>query len=304
MSTISASLLLALLGDKEVVAYRPKLARALGSPGAALFLCQAIYWQQVAGEGKFFFKNRDAERDENKKMLPPSSANKQSWEWELGGMGRAEQESARRLLKEKGLLEEELSGIPARLHFRVNLAKIAEFVHNNQQYVEIPPTGWLESHQLDGGKSTNWLVENPPTNTETTPEITSQTTSKNKKSLVDLAIDDIFSYWKSTMNHRGAKLDSTRRKIIAARLRDGYTSPDLKLAIDGCRLSPFHMGQNDQTVVYDGIEVIFKSADNVDKFIALASRKPMMAGGALGSSLSLAERAALMDWGDDDEIAA
>jgi|GEM_PF-3825750 len=146
------------------------------------------------------------------------------------------------------------------------------------------------------------------------------------KSLVDLPIDDIvegdgfrlensvppsesraknvnsiFEHWKLAMQHPGARLDAKRTRVISARLDDGYTVPDLKLAIDGCKLSPFHMGQNDQSVVYDGIEVIFKSGGNVDKFIALASRpKPAGGGGSAASSLSLSERAALMDWGDDD----
>lgn len=170
------------------------------------------------------------------------------------------------------------------------------------------------------------LVAEPMANDGFSSSSSSSSSIIKTKSFVDLKIDDVvgedgfklenpmppseskaknvqsvFDYWKLAMQHPGARLDKKRTGVISARLDDGYAVPDLKLAIDGCKLSPFHMGQNDQSVVYDGIEVIFKNAGNVDKFIALASRKPMMTGGALNSSLSLAERAALMDWGDDDD---
>ena len=42
------------LGTGHVVAYRPELARALGSAVAAIFLGQAIYWQRIAGIGQWF----------------------------------------------------------------------------------------------------------------------------------------------------------------------------------------------------------------------------------------------------------
>jgi len=187
---------------------------------------------------------------------------------------------------------------------------------------DVPTSRELENRRLENRRLENRTSVNRPSDfrqsvsqalkeevpVEVTGEVLKESSvekPKNKKSLVDLKIDDIFSRWKLVMNHQVAKLDSARKKIIAARLRDGYSSEELKLAIDGCKLSPFHMGQNDQSVVYDGIEVIFKSGGNVDKFIALATRpKPMGGSGSAGSSLSLSERAALMDWEDDDEIAA
>lgn len=127
-----------LLGDREVIAYRPALARLLGSVTAALFLGQAVYWQKIVGEGVWWYKLRDAQRDARKKMLPPTEKHKQSWEWEIG-LTRSQQENARALLREFGLLEERCAGIPARLHYRINLNSLDNFL-----------TKLVESRQNDG----------------------------------------------------------------------------------------------------------------------------------------------------------
>lgn len=81
---------------------------------------------------------------------------------------------------------------------------------------------------------------------------------------------EVFSYWQVKRNHPQAKLDAKRLKAIKARLADGYTVGELCEAIDGCCLSPHHMGQNDTRTVYDDIELICRDGPRVDKFIKLA----------------------------------
>ena len=95
---VMSDALLNLLDPSEVIAYRPALARALGSINAALFLCQAVYWQRIANKmgNEYFYKLMESERNETGNLLPPSNAFKQSWEWELGGMSRRQQECARK----------------------------------------------------------------------------------------------------------------------------------------------------------------------------------------------------------------
>ena len=85
-------------------------------------------------------------------------------------------------------------------------------------------------------------------------------------------IDLLFDYWKEQFKHPRARLDQKRRTKIRLRLEDGYTIDDLKLAIDGCRSSPFHLGQNDRNQVYDDIELICRDAPHVDRFIALGEK--------------------------------
>lgn len=81
---------------------------------------------------------------------------------------------------------------------------------------------------------------------------------------------EVFSYWQMKMNHPQAKLDAKRGKAISARLKDGYTVGEICEAVDGCLLSPHHMGQNDTRTVYDDIELICRDGTKVDRFIKLA----------------------------------
>lgn len=74
----------------------------LGMCGA-MMLSQALYWRtRTKAPGGWFYKSQAEWQDET-------------------GMTRREQETARRRLSEAGLLEEKRKGVPARLHFRVNM---------------------------------------------------------------------------------------------------------------------------------------------------------------------------------------
>lgn len=93
------------------------------------------------------------------------------------------------------------------------------------------------------------------------------------------AEESVFDCWRQTLDHPRAALDAKRKKLIAARLKDGYSVEDLKAAILGCSLSPFHMGENDQRQRYDGLDLILRDASKVDQFIGfvqnpLARRQP------------------------------
>ena len=174
-------LALFLLGeDVEKIAFRPGFGRALSSPGAALFLSQALFWQRIAGPGNWFYKLRDADRGADGALIPPTSSHRQSWEWELGGMGRRDQEEARKILKKNGLLEEKLQGVPARLHFRVNLQNLVEFIHKNQKIALCA--------QQAGQNPSNKLGEGCPSISETKAEITSS--SLLKKIVLKNATDE------------------------------------------------------------------------------------------------------------------
>lgn len=82
----------------------------------------------------------------------------------------------------------------------------------------------------------------------------------------------VFAYWQKVMNHPNGKLDTKREKAIRARIKDGYTVDQLCRAIDGCKFSPHHMGQNETQTIYDDIELICRNGTNVDKFIGWADR--------------------------------
>lgn len=84
----------------------------------------------------------------------------------------------------------------------------------------------------------------------------------------------VFDHWRQIMDHARSVLDDKRRKLIEARLKDGYSAEDLTNAITGCSLSPFHMGHNEQGTRYDGLELILRDGSKVDKFLATYRNPP------------------------------
>ena len=88
-----------------------------------------------------------------------------------------------------------------------------------------------------------------------------------------LPVRTVFEYWRTVMGHPQAQLDTKRSRAIAARIKAGFSVEQLKQAIDGCKASPWHQGQNDRHQVYDDIELICRDAKRVEAFIARVSQK-------------------------------
>lgn len=77
----------------------------------------------------------------------------------------------------------------------------------------------------------------------------------------------VFDYWCEVMGKSGnAKLTTKRKNAVIKRLAEGYTVAHIKQAIDGCKRSPFHMGQNENKTVYDDLELICRDGGNLEKF--------------------------------------
>lgn len=87
------------------------------------------------------------------------------------------------------------------------------------------------------------------------------------------AINSVFAHWQKVMDHPTAKLIKVREKAIAARLKEGYTVEQITAAIDGCRRSKFHMGENDSGIVYDDLTLICRNGAKLEFFISLGTRK-------------------------------
>lgn len=98
---------LKLLGNP--VTYYPSIARALGNdPGCALFLSNFYYWEgkQEDPDGWIYKSQVDLHRET--------------------GLTRTMQERVRKKLIELGCMEEELRGMPAKLHYRFKWDKVNE----------------------------------------------------------------------------------------------------------------------------------------------------------------------------------
>lgn len=61
--------------------------------------------------------------------------------------------------------------------------------------------------------------------------------------------------------------------LIADRLCEGYSVPDLCSAIDGIHKSPFHCGQNDKGAKYQALELCMRSGDKVAGFMEHATTR-------------------------------
>ncbi|MFL1404210.1 replication protein O [Marinobacter sp. M1N3S26] len=171
----------------------------LGMCGA-MMLSQALYWRaRTRAADGWFYKSQKEWQDET-------------------GMTRREQETARRRLTEAGFLEEHRKGVPARLHFRVNVealeaalealsSRMAENAkqectpnENNSlaesanqvctdgatRMAESAKQDCTEPPDSDGGKRQS-ITE---TTTETTPEITAERTSGPDRSDASAAPDE------------------------------------------------------------------------------------------------------------------
>ena len=70
------------------------------------------------------------------------------------------------------------------------------------------------------------------------------------------------------MQHPNAKLDDKRRKLIKTALKLGYSVEQLCYAITGCSYTPHNIGDNERGQRYDGLHVILRDADQIDRFIS------------------------------------
>lgn len=101
----------------------------------------------------------------------------------------------------------------------------------------------------------------------------------------------VFDHWRKVMGHSKAQLDDKRKKLITAALKLGYTGVDLCHAIDGCKSSKWYMGANDRNTVFDGLDLILRDAEHVDKFLALyAARETPQLGTAGSAAAQAAQR--------------
>ena len=98
----------------RAIAYYPKLTHVTGGVGASIFLCQMIYWLPRTKDPDGVYKTQVEIEDET-------------------GLSEREQNTARKLLREKGLLVEKKKGLPCRIYFNVNRDRLDELWNH---YVE------------------------------------------------------------------------------------------------------------------------------------------------------------------------
>jgi len=114
------------------VQYYPKLVPILGSVTATIFFGQLLYWVgKEADAGGWIFKSQAEISEET-------------------ALTREEQESARKKLRDAGVLKEQKRGIPCRLWFLLDLDHVNDLwekYQENSQYGQKPQTRMRESHK-------------------------------------------------------------------------------------------------------------------------------------------------------------
>jgi transcriptional regulator of NAD metabolism len=107
------------------IAYHPIFAKLCGDHTAGLMLSQIFYWTKILDATEpdrdgWFYKTR------------------QEWHTELL-LSRKEQETARKKLRNLGLLEELKAGIPARLFYKLNKSILLEMLNKYLPDEPLPP---------------------------------------------------------------------------------------------------------------------------------------------------------------------
>lgn len=143
--------------------------------------------------------------------------------------------------------------------------------------------------------------------TETTSENNSKITPENQTFVARARpwgekanlVRQIFSFWQEIMNHPKAQLDDKRKRLISNALDWGYSYEQICEAITGCSQTAHNMGDNDRGERYDGLHVILRNADQIDRFIRNCHNPPKQ----LSKSMQKSKQTyhALESWMKGDE---
>jgi len=170
------------------IAFHRGFVELTGSVPAALMLSQALYWTRIK-------RRDDPESDGWFYKTQPE------WEEETG-LGRSEQETARKRLRQTPFWQEERRGIPAKLYFRIDLERLAEALltqppkkgilrknrEQNHQDAEIRHTSLQDASKQARDNAPGQPASIPQPITETTAETTlPETPPRRETNVVNVA---------------------------------------------------------------------------------------------------------------------
>lgn len=139
------------------------------------------------------------------------------------------------------------------------------FISQNQYQETVLPSNGTSTVKGDG-TSTAKRDETSPVKRGTNKETLKETLKEN--------IYVVFEFWKTTFSSPKTVLTEKRKKKIQARLEQGYSVEDIKLAILNCSKSDYHMGKNERGTVYNDIELICREPEKLDRFMSMSSPVP------------------------------
>lgn len=84
---------------------------------------------------------------------------------------------------------------------------------------------------------------------------------------VPSTVDVVFDAWRKATGRTGRTvLTKQRRRVIEARIAEGYEADDLLAAVRGWKRSPFHCGDNETRTVYNELTLLLRNGENVERF--------------------------------------
>lgn len=107
-----------ILGSKTV-SFHSIFAKALGSVPAAVMLSQAFFWQEKA-------KYKDGSIEIGDRVFFQKTA--EDW-YDETGLTKEQQLTARKHLRASGIMEEKLAGLPATVHYRVDIDSLVAVIN-------------------------------------------------------------------------------------------------------------------------------------------------------------------------------
>ena len=116
-------LALSLLG-REVFAFHPRLVKLSGRVTAALMLSQSLYWSRV-----LIKQNESNNREDREGWFWKTRAD---WLREIA-LSKQEQDTARKRLRALPFWQERRKGLPAKMHFRVDVDELARKIDHDFQ---------------------------------------------------------------------------------------------------------------------------------------------------------------------------
>jgi uncharacterized phage protein (TIGR02220 family) len=255
------------------IAYQPSFAqlragKVKAGPSAAVLLSQFVYWHNRMDGGWIYKTQVEINRET--------------------GLSRDEQETARRRLVALGVVEEELRGVPATLHYRVNAERLEELlllsVQQTRQIAATPQTRMRHSPKPDCGNCPNKNAASPQTSLrEPTQQACGNpanflsgdyTENTQRDCQADELPDDLADPALRVLNHlnlaTGAKFQDGKTTLgfINGLLSGEYVADELNLVVDH-RVE--HWGGDPKMSQYLNPKTLF-SFENFERYLPLARK--------------------------------
>jgi hypothetical protein len=142
----------------------------------------------------------------------------------------------------------------------------------HQPWLHIKVLNWIEYQGNDDEDVSTSLADIISTSSQPRLNLVSTIEEgkkeRSKEEDISSKVPGIFAHWQAVMDKPNSKLTPDRRARIITRMREGYSAEDIMAAIDGCRASAWHMGENPRGAQYNDFDLICRNGSKLEQFMA------------------------------------